>query len=137
MSNLSLPGAGTADRALPVLHRLYLGLSWLIVAGIVVQVFLAGLHVFLPSRWLGLHIQLGHAIGPLLVLAALGAWAIRLPRRVRWLSLVLVLLFGLQYQFRTIAWLAGVPALAGLHAVNALVLFLAAVTLSRWVWDGV
>lgn len=110
-------------------------LAALSAGGIAVQVFLAGLNVFLGPQWWGLHIALGHGIGALLLTQAAATWLIRLPARSRWLSLGMVALFGLQYNVRALASLLQAPYLMALHAVNALLLFWIAITLAGWAWQ--
>lgn len=114
--------------------RLYAGLSWLLAAAIIAQVFLAGLNVFLAPRYWASHISLGHAIGGGVLLALVLALLGRLPCRVQALNGLMLLLFALQYNHRLLAGALGVPGLAALHAVNALLLFWCAVTLGRWSW---
>jgi hypothetical protein len=115
---------------------LALVLAVLSAAAIVVQVFLAGLNVFLAPRWWSAHIAFGHSIGPLLIALAVTIWLAGLPARARWLSLAMVLLFGLQYNVRGLASLLQAPYLIPLHAVNALALFWIAVTLATWTWQA-
>ncbi|GAB4214189.1 MAG: hypothetical protein OHK0022_52360 [Roseiflexaceae bacterium] len=129
-----------ADQAIgaPQAHRngwvqqVFVGLAWLLAGTMLAQVFLAGMNVFTQPRWWGLHIQLGHAIGGGLMLLALVAWLGRLPTRLRWCALLALGLFALQYNHRTIAGLFHLPALAALHAANALVLFWLTTSLARW-----
>lgn len=116
------------------LRTLYLALAWLLSGGIAAQVFLAGLNVFLQPVWWGAHIQLGHALGALLLALVLVGFAARVPGAMRWLGIGLVLLFGFQYNARLVAGLLQLPELAALHAVNALVLFWGAITLARRAW---
>jgi mercuric ion transport protein len=112
-------------------------LAALNAAGITVQVFLAGLNVFLGPQWWGLHIALGHGIGVLLLMQAVAAWLMRLPARSRWLSLGMLALFSLQYNVRALASLLQAPYLRALHAVNALLLFWIAITLAQWACQAV
>ena len=116
-------------------HLLYLGLAWLLAGCIAVQVFLAGLNIFGQPIWWGAHIQLGHAAGVGLLTLMLAGFVGQVPRRMRWLSVGLLLLFAFQYNARLVAALVGVPQLAALHAVNALFLFSGAITLGRWAWQ--
>lgn len=117
------------------LHTLYLVLAWLLAGCIAVQVFLAGLNIFTQPRWWGAHIQFGHATGVVLLALVLTGFVGRVPGRMRWLSLGLMLLFAFQYNARLVAALVGLPQLAALHAVNALFLFAGAITLGRWAWQ--
>lgn len=109
--------------------------AWLLVVAIVTQVFVVGMNVLLRPAYWGVHITLGHAIGGLLLIQLMVVVLGRLPARVGWAAAAMVLLMGLQYNARALAHLAGVPALAALHAVNALLLFWLAVSLGRWAWQ--
>ena len=111
---------------------LALTLAALSTCAIAVQVFLAGLNVFLGPRWWGWHIVFGHSVGVLLLVQAAATWLTRMPPRSRWLSLGMVALFGLQYNVRMLASLMEAPYLIPLHAVNALALFWIATTLAAW-----
>ncbi|KAB8333680.1 hypothetical protein SD80_012160 [Scytonema tolypothrichoides VB-61278] len=111
---------------------LVLTLAALSAGAIAVQVFLAGLNVFLGPRWWGWHIAFGHGVGVLLLVQAAATWLTRMPARSRWLSLGMVALFCLQYNARTLASLLDAPYLIPLHAVNALALFWIATTLAGW-----
>jgi hypothetical protein len=126
----SMPGAEPGY--IMWVRRGYVGMAWLIVAMIAAQVFLAGMNVFVGPRWWGWHIQSGHAIGGMIGLLALLGFGGRFPGRIRWLTLALLGLFALQYNHRLIAGALGIPSLAAIHAVNALVLFWLAVSLARW-----
>lgn len=114
------------------LRTVYVLIAWLLVGCIVTQVFLAGLNVFLQPRYWALHIQFGHIVGLIVIVLLLLGVAARLPRRMHALALLMVLLIAFQYNARRLAALFGVPELAALHAVNALILFWCAATLSRW-----
>lgn len=59
-------------------------------------------------------------------------WLTGMPARSRWLSLGMLVLFGLQYNVRALATLLHAPYLIPLHAVNALALFWIASTLAGW-----
>ncbi len=130
MTSRTLPTPRARSSRIVWLRRIYGALAAIIAVSIMVQVFLAGMNVFLSPRWLGAHMQLGHLIGGLIIGLPLLAFVAGLPPRVRWLSLAMVLLFGLQYNHRNLALLFGLPHLAAIHAVNALVLFWLAVYLA-------
>jgi hypothetical protein len=61
--------APAAHRPLRLGPPLALTLAALSAGAIAVQVFLAGLNVFLGPRWWGLHIAFGHGVGVLLIVA--------------------------------------------------------------------
>lgn len=79
--------------------------------------------------------QFGHWIGYLLIGLLLLVFVGSLPRALRWLTLLTFVLYVLQYNFRNLAGLVGVPAVAALHPVNALALFWCAVTMGRQAWQ--
>jgi hypothetical protein len=93
-------------------------LAWLFAAGVVVQVFLAGLSLFESASYWADHEAFGRGLGfipvPLLLLALVG----RLPLRLVVLAAAVVVLYGLQFL------LANVDEgyLAALHPVNAFAL---------------
>lgn len=101
--------------------------AWLFAAGVVAQVFLAGLGLFASGAHWADHRALGSAIGAfpiaLLVLAVAG----RLPVRVVGLAAAIFGLYALQFVFAH----AGNGAVAALHPVNALALFWLAVGVGR------
>lgn len=100
-------------------------LCWLFAAGVLAQVYLAGLAVFGdPLRWPD-HVALGHLLGPLAVAVAIAAPFAGLPRRVLAAAVALPVLFGFQYLFAGI----GRGPVAALHATNALVLFAVALAI--------
>lgn len=88
--------------------------SWLFVAGVLVQVYLAGQALFAAAGW-GAHATWIHAI-ELLPLVAFGlAWPARLRRSIAWWWLGLFFLTGAQYGLAA----PGAPAALGaLHPVN-------------------
>jgi membrane-bound metal-dependent hydrolase YbcI (DUF457 family) len=126
-------GHGRAEGALPARVRWarggYLVLAWALVACLAVQVFFAGLAIFVdPARW-AWHREFVHAFEflPLLMLAL--AFAGRLPRGMRWLTAALIGQIAVQY-----ATAHNGGALAALHPVNAMVFFWLAVTLGHRAW---
>jgi len=104
--------------------------AWLFVVAILVQVFLAGVGLFVPGvdtfsyhREFGWLLQLGPL--PLLLLA----WASAAGRSTVWLAAALVVLVPLQ---PLLAWARlDLPFLAALHPVNAVAIFWLAATITR------
>jgi hypothetical protein len=98
--------------------------AWVFLLCAIVQVFLAGLGVFVgPAEFLR-HRDFGYIIGwlplAMLVLALVGS----LPRPMWGASLLLVALFGLQSVL--VAFRSTAPALSALHPLNGfLILYLA------------
>jgi hypothetical protein len=101
-------------------------LAWLLVACLFVQVFLAGVSVFSDPTWWTYHRNFVHVFEgvPLLlgILALVGAGRAGLVT----LSFGLVVMIGLQYAFAG----ARPSIVAGLHTVNALLIFWAALALA-------
>lgn len=109
----------------------FLGMAWLFVAMIFVQVFHAGMAVLAtPGMW-GAHVQFGHQMSlPLMLMAVLSLIGL-MGARFFFLSLALYGLLALQYATLQLARGMAVPSLAALHPVNALVIVLAAVYVAR------
>ena len=94
----------------------YCGVSWLIVGGLVLQFFVAGLALFADASF-DAHAAFGYFLGiasvALLALAHYGCWLIRDT----------AILVGLVVLQAALVWFdALAPWLAALHPVNALVL---------------
>ena len=131
------PSGETLAAAVPTrgwrARRAYQVLDWLFAACVVIQVFVAGLAIFVdPAHW-AWHRAFVHAF-ELLPLVMLGlAFLGRLPVRTRWLTAAVFGLLILQYATAENQGVAG-----AFHPVNALLLFWAAVSLARWAGrDGV
>ena len=96
--------------------------AWLFVAAVVVQVFLAGVGLFVQGfDTFSYHRALGWLLhlGPLVVV--LFAWGAHPGRTTMWLSGLLVLLVGIQPFLP--AMRDDLPFVAALHPVNALAIF--------------
>lgn len=93
----------------------------LFLAGVIVQVFLAGLGAFKITDWTT-HTGLGWLLGsiPLFVLLPL-AFVAGSPNRTRWLTVALVVSAGLQPELASAR--AEAPVIAALHPVNAMLVF--------------
>lgn len=112
-------------------RRFYLLLAGLFAAGIVVQVFFAGLGVLVDPGYFSWHTTFAHLLEPLL-LAMLVTGAIgRIGWRVSGLTVLTLVLFLLQYVF--IHAFQGAPR--ALHVVNALALFWLALYVARCSWQ--
>jgi mono/diheme cytochrome c family protein len=105
-------------------------LAWLFAMGVILQVFFAGLGVLVDPAYFGWHTTFAHVLEPLL----LGMLLTGPFGRIGWgtfgLTVLLFVLFGLQYVF--MYGFEG-PARA-LHVVNALALFHLAVLLGGRSW---
>jgi succinate dehydrogenase/fumarate reductase cytochrome b subunit len=111
-----------------VVTRIFQGLAWLVLAGLVVEFYLAGaalfgVTTFQPHRMLGVALAL--AILLLLVLALVA----RLARRVVGLAALLAALTVVQILLPSLR--TGLPWVAALHAVNAVALSLQAAAIAR------
>jgi len=110
----------------------YLALAWLFLAGIVVQVFLAGMGLFSVQHDFEPHIGLGWLlhIGPVLLLIA--AAIAQVGRRIIWWNVALLLAVGVQPFLP--AMKKEVPFAAALHPVNALIIFWLTLTIGLMAW---
>ena len=106
----------------------YLGLAWLFVVGLVVQVFYAGMGIFGASDF-ETHIGLGwllHLVPILILGAAAAARAGR--RRILWAAALAATVFVVPILALS---RADAPAIAALHPVFAVVSFWLAVVVAR------
>ena len=103
-------------------RRAHVGLAWLFVASVLVQVFLAGLGIFAPGVGFGWHVEFGYTVIGIVTLGVLlSAIAAGRPRREVGLSLLLLVLYVVQTALPQAR--ASLPAVAALHPVNAVLLF--------------
>jgi hypothetical protein len=115
----------------------YLVLTWLFLASLLIQVFLAGLALFVTSDstiyWQA-HIGFGHsAPGILSLLMVIFAFWGRYSRATIVLTLLLFVLVVAQTEgFAAIR--TDAPLVAALHPVNALILFAIGVALAHRAW---
>lgn len=102
-----------------VARTVYAVLAWAFAACVVVQVFLAGMAIFVdPLNWVR-HVNFVHFFGELPILMLILAWIGRLPRGAGLLlgPVILWLLIGVQF-----ATAEARSVVAALHPVNALLL---------------
>ncbi len=110
----------------------YLYASWLFVACVVVQVFLAGLGVFAGTENFATHTEFSHIFGWLtLILLALAIIG-RMGRRRIWLSLLVFGLFVLQSAF--VALRDSIPVVSALHPVNGFLILWISIWLAQTAW---
>lgn len=105
----------------------YAALSSALAAGVLVQVFFAGMGAF-GADW-SYHLTFVHLLEPLPPLMVLVAFIGRLPWGLRLLPLALTFLIGVQYAFAN----AAVPA-AALHPVNGFLILLTSFFIVRRAW---
>ena len=108
----------------------YAVLSLAFFAGVLVQVFFAGMGAF-GANWT-YHVTFVHLLEPLPLLMVPAALIGRLSWTLRLMPLVLTVLIGAQYAFAH----AAVPA-AALHPVNGFLIFLTSLFVARWAWAAV
>ena len=109
----------------------YVSAAWLFVAGILLQVFVAGLALLVDGDRLDLHRALGYLVfclPPAMLVAGLAG---RLPRWTLALTALLILLLILQDTFIYLPADGDLAVLRALHPVNALVIFLVALPSTR------
>jgi uncharacterized protein DUF6220 len=112
-------------------RRAHLVFAWAFVAGVVVQVFLAGLGVFESSSKFGTHAGWGFLLGlltiPLAILGGIGA-----GRRQALYGAALFGMFALQSIL--ITFRDSTPAVAALHPVNGFAILLVSIVMAREAW---
>ena len=103
-------------------------LAWVFLAAVVVQVFLAGLALFVEAQGWGLHVEVGWIIhlAPILVLIVVALS--RPPRAILWVAVALAVVTFIQPILATLR--RDVPVAAALHPVVALLIFSLALTLA-------
>jgi hypothetical protein len=107
----------------------FVAASWLLVAGLVVQVFLAGLGVFDSPERFALHASFGFTLMVLPLIMVLSGLAGGLGRRLVGLA---GLMFGLFFLQSILVSLRGqVPAIAALHPLNGFLILLIAIAVAR------
>lgn len=108
--------------------------AWLFLAGVVVQVFLAGAGLFELLDWTP-HTELGWALGSVPLVLLVAALPARLERRTIWLIVGLTVVAIIQPELAGARRVA--PVLAALHPLNALILSWLAWLVARRVTDEV
>jgi len=112
----------------------HLVVAWLLVAGVVVQIFLAGLGVFRGPEAFANHRDFGFVLELLpLVLLVLGLVA-GLGRRAALLAAGIFGLFILQSVF--VGLRTDAPEVAALHPVNGFLIAVLSIVLARDAWLG-
>ncbi|HEX7195322.1 MAG TPA: DUF6220 domain-containing protein [Candidatus Limnocylindria bacterium] len=110
------------SRAFPIL-------AWAYLAALAVQVFFAGMYVFVGASNLELHRNMAHVIGLLTLLLIASVFIGRVPeKRLVFGVLGLLIVQGMLVHLGQ--WF-GLWTIAALHPVNALVLTYASLTLAK------
>jgi Family of unknown function (DUF6220) len=114
------------------IRRAHLVLAWGFVAGVVLQVFLAGRGVFESTLLFKDHVGWGYMLGMLaivlLVLAAIG----RLGRRQVLYAVVLWIMVA--FQSILVVLRSDYPTIAALHPVNGFGILLVSILMARDAW---
>ncbi len=117
-----------------VARGIHLVAIWLFAACCVVQVFLAGLGVFVGPDRFALHRDFGYTFSLLLLVVIVAAIAGRLGRRQIGYAIGLMILFALQSVF--IAVRASAPEIAALHPLNGFLIIAVAFVSGRDAWTA-
>jgi hypothetical protein len=123
------PEATTTRRVSAAIHH---GVAWLLVFGVFVQIFLAGLGVFAGGQNFATHRDFGYTLTFLPVVLLVTALLARLGRRHAVVPAVVVGLFILQSLL--VAMRDDASGIAALHPVNGVVILLAALWIARDRW---
>lgn len=110
-----------------VARRVYIVLAWILLVCVIVQVFLAGLGVFVSATHWADHRTFVHVFELIPVVLFSLSFPARLRGLPRWLPVVVFGLIGLQYA--TVEARPGV--FAAFHTVNALIIAWAALRMAR------
>lgn len=115
-----------------LIRRAHLVVAWAFVAGVVLQVFLAGLGVFDDPATFSVHATWGYTLEMLpLILLALAAVG-RLGRRQIVFPAALFGMFILQSVF--VALRVDLPTVAALHPVNGFAIVFVGIAMAREAW---
>ena len=113
-------------------HKIFFVLAVVFAVCVAVQVFLAGLAIFVdPARWES-HTAFIHIFEIVPVLLLIFSFTGKMPRSLRWLSFLSVLLIVVMYATANMS--ANLPAAGALHPVAALAIFWIAVMLCVRAW---
>ena len=115
-----------------VARSVHLALAWLLVAGLVVQIFLAGLGVFRGSASFATHRDFGYLLELVPILLLIFGLVAGLGRRAAFLAAGIFGLFLLQSVFVVLR--GDAPEIAALHPVNGFLITFLAIVLARDAW---
>ena len=113
-------------------RALFLGASWLLVAGVVVQVFLAGLGVFDSPDQFEVHRNFGYTLELLPIVMIVVGLVVGVGRRSVGLAAVVLVLFFVQSLLAAVP--TDAPMVAAIHPVNGFLIPLLAIVVARQWW---
>jgi hypothetical protein len=108
--------------------------AWLFVACLLVQVFLVGLDIFADLGG-SIHRDFAYVYGWLAPVLVLLSRAQGVPREARSVTLLLLVLFAVQTVLPSLK--EEFPILAAIHTVNAMAIFVVAITVARRASAGI
>ena len=111
--------------------RAFPALAWAYVAALAVQVFFAGMYVFVGASNIELHRNMAHVIGLLTIGLIAAAFIGRVDGRDKRLTFGVLGLLIVQGMLVHLGQWFGLWTIAALHPVNALVLTYASYTLAK------
>jgi hypothetical protein len=116
----------------PIARTFHLFVSWLFVAGLIAQVFLAGLGVFSSEASFATHRDVGYSLSLIPIVLLVAGLLGGLGRRLALLAVLEFVLFILQSVF--VAMRTSAPAVAALHPLNGFLILLLAIVIARESW---
>ena len=116
-----------------IAQTIYLGATWLLAVGAVVQVFLAGLGVFDDPSAFITHRDFGFMLELLPIVMLVAAIVGRMGRGYIGGAVLLFVQFMLQSVF--VALRTDMPVVAALHPVNGFLILLIALIIGRAAWQ--
>ena len=115
-----------------IMRWIHLVVAWLLVAGLLVQVFLAGLGVFRGAASFATHRDFGYTLELLPIILLVTGLIAGLGRRSALMASGIFGLFLLQSVF--VGLRESAPELAALHPVNGFLILLLSILLARDAW---
>jgi hypothetical protein len=115
-----------------IARTIHLIVACLFVAGLFVQVFLAGLGVFSSTSGFTTHVGVGYSLSLLPIILVVVGLVGGLGRRLALLAVLEFALFILQSVF--VAMRTSAPAVAALHPVNGFLILVIALLIVRESW---
>ena len=116
----------------PIMRSIHLVVAWLLVAGLLVQVFLAGLGVFRGAASFATHRDFGYTLELLPIILLVTGLIAGLGRRAALMAAGIFGLFILQSVF--VGLRDSAPEVAALHPVNGFLILLLSILLARDAW---